>query len=394
MSDDLRTRLRHAADRPTGGPDLDLISTRAAQLQRRRRMDQVAATALVLIALFCAGLAALHRSSPRPTQVTSTPTTITRPPSQPDQLLIFRAGGIQVIDTTTGAVRQTVGSAASLEGPVRGPIAVDPRGRTAYMVVAVSVSCPSSVLRSLDLRTGAQHPIAESARAPAVSPNGTRLAYLRLSAPSCTPSAVVVRDLPSGAEQSWQIPDQTPISATAQLLTTLSWAPDGRRLVIGRDVGVVQILDTSRPVGSDNPRTLPRGDDPSSGNPERQYLDPTMLPDGDIVAIQPFCWVPRWCRAPTVPGSGIVTLDTATGNVTSTIVDPRSDPGVQLVELAVDPSGQRLAALAANGTNGLYEVIDSKLRLLAQLINEAAWLPATIDPPPSTLRPAPPHPRH
>ncbi len=65
---------------------------------------------------------------------------------------------------------------------------------------------------------------------PHVSPDGRRLAYGIDTDPThpCTLDSLKVRDLATGKERSWQIPQQP--EATPSCLGSISWGPDSRRL--------------------------------------------------------------------------------------------------------------------------------------------------------------------
>jgi hypothetical protein len=141
----------------------------------------------------------------------------------------------------------------------------------------------------------------------------------------------------------------------------------------------IQILDTTDPVSSANPETV--GGYPNThGAPGGRYSDPALEPDGTIVALLPFCWGGMGCPPQTVIGTGVVTVDRATGQIASTLLAPQGDPGNQLTNLIVDPSGQRLAAEGGPGAaTTLYEISAGQLRPVAQNVGFVAWLPRSAD---------------
>lgn len=96
--------------------------------------------------------------------------------------------------------------------------------------------------------------------APHVSPNGGRLAYAIDTDPAhpCTLDALRVRDLATGAERSWPIPQQP--EATPSCLGSISWGPDSRRLAFttaweGEQIHIFDTETKDSTLGGDTPET-------------------------------------------------------------------------------------------------------------------------------------------
>jgi hypothetical protein len=170
---------------------------------------------------------------------------------------------------------------------------------------------------------------------------------------------------------------------------SLAWVPDDRRLVIGcteeGPASGIQILDTTRSIRAGNPRTV--GPYTVPNLPRGQYTDPALLPDETVTAISPRCWGGMICPPDTNVGDAVVTVEASTARVRRTLLSAVADPGIQLSDLAVDPSGQRLA-VEGMGTSGpvvLYTISGGRLHALTNSVGAFGWLPRPV---PKTQAPA------
>lgn len=96
--------------------------------------------------------------------------------------------------------------------------------------------------------------------APHVSPDGRRLAYGVDSDPvhTCNLDALKVRDITTGTERSWQIPQQP--EATPSCLGSISWGPDSRHLAFttaweGEQIHIFDTETEGSVLESDTPET-------------------------------------------------------------------------------------------------------------------------------------------
>ena len=95
---------------------------------------------------------------------------------------------------------------------------------------------------------------------PHVSPDGRRLAYGIDTDPAhpCTLDSLKVRDLATGKERSWQIPQQP--EATPSCLGSISWGPDSRRLAFttaweGEQIHIFDTETKGSALEGDTPET-------------------------------------------------------------------------------------------------------------------------------------------
>ena len=267
--------------------------------------------------------------------------------------------------------------APTLGSAIGAQIAVDPAGDTMYASTTVGTSCASNLVVDVDLQSGSVGVVAEFASAPAISPDGSQLAYITYSGPACSPDTITIEDLASGVRRSWDVITTTPVANRAPPeLLSLEWAPDGRHLlgsVYGNFSGV-QILDTDQAVGPANPQDV--GPSSSDGLPGGRYSDPEMRPDGTIVALEPYLWA--GISDPDVTaGTAVAVLDATTGDVISTLLSqPNPDAAVGIDALAIDPSGTQVALVGGTAQQaGLYQLSSGALRLIAPDVVAATWLP-------------------
>jgi hypothetical protein len=159
---------------------------------------------------------------------------------RPGIAAVTAKGALVVLNPATGeATKILVGG-----GVVGGALAVSPAGSTVYF--AVRQGCKDEI-ESVPV-TGGKPTEITTGVLPAVSPDGTKLAFARepasggtahaLFLPGCheptTTSSdftVVVRDLASGRERVYPAPPGTP-SALPVAISRLSWGPGGRKLLV------------------------------------------------------------------------------------------------------------------------------------------------------------------
>jgi Tol biopolymer transport system component len=182
--------------------------------------------------------------------------------------------------------------------------------------------------------------------APAVSPDGTRLAYAGPG--TVCHNALVVRTLATGEERSWSVPERPFNRLSATSISVLRWSPDGRHVVFPA-FGGLYVVDTQRP-----------GDLSESRRLEGDLHAPAWLPDGRLVAL-------RTVREGERVREQVVVLDPETLDL-----EPLMYAAVDATGLDVDPSGRFIVVVNRRGD--LFVSADrGPLRRLAGNLRTAAW---------------------
>lgn len=287
--------------------------------------------------------------SATPSAPPGTPTTgprVSRSPAQPAAagpgiVAVTTAGSVEMIDPATGAVTRTLvaGGAFGDEISVSG-------GKVYY---AARRGC-SSEIYAVPLAGGPPAAIVAGAQ-PAVSPDGTRLAYMRepyasggqpvyqscgLPASGTPAVSLVIRNLASGAETVYRKPPAVLRSPLVYPVSHLSWAPDGSRLLLS--MGAVSSGTGQALVMLDPTRTIyyvpgnylaGGGRVPGPGGQGAYYREAVFMPDGNLL-VNVICG-PQGC------GPSNARLEEVT---------PAGTPVRQLVPIM---AGQDHSSLAASG---------------------------------------------
>lgn len=261
-------------------------------------------------------------SRPSPT-ITYTEGTSTKIPASqldavPHIVAVSPAGALQVVDAARGLTLRTLVP----RGVFLDEISVSPDGRTAYY--AAKRGCGAEIY-SVPVAGGPSTAIAAGVQ-PAISPDGTRLAFAREPASgggpvyqSCgprSPVSLVIRNLATGAETSYPGPP----GAAGPLvfpISHLSWSPDGSRLAVS--LGEVQdnngwglvVLDPAS-ARYYMPSIRPgQGQVPVQGGGGGYYREGVFLPSGQLLVDRVCCaGVPvrtTSMRIEEVTTSGVVT---------------------------------------------------------------------------------------
>lgn len=267
--------------------------------RRVRRLAPVSVAALALLTA-CGG-----GSTAQPT-VTVTQTAgagggggaLTSPTSsattRPGIAAVTTAGALVLLDPSTGNVTQTLVPG----GVAGGELAASPDGSGIYY--AQGSGCRTTIEK---ISAGGGTPTAVATGSlPAISPDGTKLAYASEPSPvnqNCFPSTagkVVVRVLQTGAEQVFPLPPSVRKSDLPLPVSYLSWAADGTRLAVStaaiqdNEGWGLDIVDTTvAPYYLPGPGVVsvpPTG----SPTPQRSYIrQGVFLPDGDLFISRACC---------------------------------------------------------------------------------------------------------
>lgn len=349
LADALRAAGTPGTPTPAGR---DAVLAAAAARRRTRTGATLAVAASVVVAL---GAFAVLRDDPtsevRTVPPVDAPTTdvprttlapsTTAVPTEPETVVaVSDRGAVVVLETASGKVMRTLAPRGSADGATT--LARTPDGAWLYYANGMGCGQVASVYRVQTDGTGTPERVA-TGTAPAVSPDGARLAYAAPNpADPRDPTAVchntvVVRILADGTERRFLPTDDTNSFTAYGQISAIDWAPDGRRLVFqqGWEGEGSFILDTvahtttrqATPVGA---KRIANG-----------LVHPTWHPPtGRLAAVNDCCYNPDDPQTPRIT----VLADPATGD-TSPLLDAGFDPR----SLDYDPTGRFLVFVDKQG---------------------------------------------
>lgn len=358
-------------------PAPDLIRDRGNQ-RRRRRRAVMSATIAIAIAGGGAGTAYTSVDQSAAVPATTRPATALpyESPLRPGIVAVTGKGALVVLSPVTGEATRILVSS----GVVGDAISVSPGGRTVYF--AVRNGCADEI--DAVPVTGGHPTVITTGVLPAVSPDGTKLAFVREPfGGGPTPSQylkgcdahvtgadfkVVIRDLSSGSETAYPAPPGV-TTAMPFPVSRVSWAPDGTRLLVS--VGPAQdnegwqlaVMDpaTSRyylPSSAGVPLTGPDA-------AKSYYREGVFLPDGTM-------FVNRVCCAgwPVHTTSSLLWEIDASGHLIRQVAIGFSDR--DHTSLDADPTGRWLLYLS--GRDLFLSQDGSAPSILTSGLIAAAWL--------------------
>jgi hypothetical protein len=218
-------------------------------------------------------------------------------PTQPGMVAVTSAGALVTLDSSTGVVEQTLVPS----GVVGDEVSVAPNGLVYF---AVQNGCTSTI-EDVPVGGGSVAVIGPGS-VPAVSPDGTKLAYA--SQPSltigCVPNStdltalyqVKIRTLSSGATISLPPVPAKQDSGLPEPIFHLSWATDSRHLAVS--IGQVEdnegyevmLVDTSQAQYYLTGTGVANVPVTGSPTPEQSYLrEGVYMPNGDLFVSRACC---------------------------------------------------------------------------------------------------------
>jgi hypothetical protein len=273
-----------------------------------------AASALALPAVLLAGCHGFGSASPKPTvTVTVTPTsgsssngassggtTPASSGSEPGIVAVTTAGALVRLNPGGSGIAQTLIS----NGVWGDEVSVSPNGQTVYFTEAAG--CHAEV-ESVSI-SGQNLTAIEPGELPAISPDGTKLAYTTepLMSETCVPDPakasiaaeyqIVVKTLSTGADQIVGLPSAVKRSQLLPPVSHLSWSSDGSALAVstsavadneGWNLAVIDLASAKYYVGPNAGVT----DIPVTGTAsQRSYLrEGVFLPDGNFFVSRACC---------------------------------------------------------------------------------------------------------
>lgn len=289
------------------------------------------AAAVVIVAAACAGGTepAAGPGTPSPGRATPSPTVSPVPEtfvasSTPEGVAVYET------ETTEVAAEVPIGPGGHGGAP---QITVTADRGTVYASTEVT-SCSAELFRA---SPGDDRP--EQVRNgwfPAVSPDGSRLAYSRLICPGEEAPDIVVRDTGTREEERWRL---TPPSDAQTTVMPSSWDPDGERLAF--EVRVVpsggHVRDATREVRILDPDEHDSLDETPVLAPEdegAEWASPTFRGDRRTLVV-----------GETGPdGSRVLEVDPRTGAVLGRLLEIDRRP----TQLDLDRSGAHLLYVASH----------------------------------------------
>jgi hypothetical protein len=339
----------------------------------RRRRRQALTAAVLAFAVAAGGASAAYASlgrsglaSPATGGTPSPVPSVPGGPGRPDIVAVTRQGMLVVLDPLSGEARRILVTA----GVLGGAVAVSPDGRTVYF--AARYGCLGEI-ESVPVTGGLPRMIAPGVL-PALSPDGTKLAFARQpgggAAGACHHSPaddeVVVRDLAGGGET---VLPAGYGAARPVPVTQLSWAPDGRRLLVSAGPalgGRGWYLAVVDPAAARHylPSAAAGGTAVPAGAPGSYYRDGAFLPDGDLFVNRICCTA----GAPRVTSSLLLEVDPA-GRLVRKV--GTGFPDRVHVSFGADPSGHWLLYLSGPD---LFLSLDGAAPFkLTTALTAAAW---------------------
>lgn len=324
----------------------------AGRARRAARPRPLAATTALVLAAVVLAACSFAGSSGGSGDGASGPAapggTSTGGPSAPTLAAVTTAGALVLLDSANGRPTRTLVPT----GVVGDALAVGPDGKAIYY--ELGAGCRHEIWR-ISTADGAKTRIAAAGNAPALSPNGERLAYAtqyfdRDNTANCFPAdditsgyQVVIVDLATHQAHHYTMAPQVAATGLPAPVDHLSWSPDGTRLA----VSVTAVQDNEGwQLAVMNPATDTTyfKDDGSTSVPmpgvseDTFYREGVYLPNGHL-------FVARQCCAGYPP---------STTNVDMLEIDPADGKQVRSVAVGLTDRDHTSLDASADGHWLLY----------------------------------------
>jgi DNA-binding beta-propeller fold protein YncE len=296
------------------------------------------------------------------------------PPRPATLAAVTTSGAVVLLDPSSGAVTRTLVPS----GAVGDAIAVSPNGQTVYY--EVGTGCQHQIWR-VPTAGGSATEVTSAGSAPAISPDGTKLAYARqdfvTDTGSCAPSGditsdyqLVVLDLATQAAKRYPMPRQMASSGLPAPIGHLSWSADGSHLAVSitsvqdNEGWNLHIMDPSTDATYLSDSST--GDVPMPGAAQNSYYrEGVYLPNGKLFAIRQCCG--GW--PPNTTSVALLEIDPASGQVMSQVAIGLTDRDHTSLDASAD--GHWLLYLSGHDLEVSQD--GAKPTVLASGFVAAAW---------------------
>lgn len=268
------------------------------------------------------------------TTTTTGDTTTTRPGDAPPEQIaaVLADGTLALLDGVSGETRQTLLEGIDVSDPAKNGITITPDGDEVFVVrPAGDVDDDHEIVRvPVD---GGEPAVVARGRAPAVSPDGTTLAYVEVESdpsPGQPEPVIVLHDLETGDERRLERQDEPGY----HFIVDMGWTSDGDQLafVSGEIQTGLNVVDADADTLDDARRLGPdaRGEGTS-------WTAVTAFDDERLAVVETCCGVPdeeRW---------HLVAVHVETGTVEGTLLP---EERVEAYQVDSDASDRHLVLVA------------------------------------------------
>jgi hypothetical protein len=271
---------------------------------------------------------------------------------------VTTAGDLVVLDTETGGVLRTLVDGSTTPVAPDTP-AVTPDGRFAY--VTIGEGCEAAIVQ-VDLVTGvgpgADPAVVANGAAPALSPDGTQLAFLACISPRGPGSAFAVAQVDSFASRSWPVDLEHPES---RAIAPLMWGPNGLFVTVDHETGKRFV----HRVDQQSLATVPESQ--TVELPDFVRLFGSLGSTGELLG--------------GADSSDVLAIDATTGEVARVLFNLRS---ALPATASAGPTGRHVLVVDERGALWSWSVGDDVARHVADGVASAAWIPERAQEPVTT----------